>query len=957
MRLWQNISVVYLYYEVILSLRIRIRLITIITLLGLLSFVYFTTGAMLRNVFYEWKQRDNQQHLKHITSTIIGIRNQLSAHSYDWAIWDEMYDFSVNHNSLFIDRNFKDSNIFNNKLNMMAVVDIKGNIVYSKLYDLEKKIVLKMPADLKKEIDGKSSLVLKAKNKQFMGFLPLKSGCMLIAITPIRTSVSTGKLNAYYIVGKYINTKAIEKIAGLPSNSIMISTPALSQNNAKPYDYIKVRKSFKDIKGNPSIHLVYSSHDDIKDYGKMSLFYLMISLVITGIVFWVVIALLLDKSIVRRISRLSNEVEVIGHKDSLRELVTIDGNDEISTLANAFNNTYGKLHETKAELESAQSELELRVIERTEELASANKYLSQEIEDRKKAEQKIKIQASAIDSAGDMIVITTPTGVVEFVNSAFEKETGYKKSEIIGKHIRIVNSGELSTQFYKQLWDTILKGETWRGEIINRRKDGSLIHEEETITPIFNDELKIEHYLAIKRDITEKKAYEERLNIMAHQDALTALPNRLQFSDILTRRLNASSITGESLAVMFIDLDHFKDVNDTYGHNVGDQLLKEVAFRLMKTMRKGDVIARMGGDEFTVITNGGCTHEDVSEIAQRILDTFDEPVMIMGREHFISASVGISVYPEDADDVEVLVKNADTAMYQAKESGRNAYKFYENDMNQFAQERFLLEASLRRAMSNNEFIVYYQAQVDAGSGCVNGAEALVRWQNPELGLVCPDRFIPVAEQSGLIVEIGEWVLRTACEQNKKWQDLGYPPISMAINISARQFKERGDLLEKIKRTLDETKMDPSFLDLELTESTLMYDPERSAITLKELRQLGVKISIDDFGTGYSSLNYLKRFDVSSVKIDKSFVKDITTNLDDAAISKAVIAMAHGLGLNVLAEGVETIEQLEMLNELDCDNIQGYFINKPMPAEEFTRILLDSSVNLNNGIAIQPKKAA
>ena len=411
-----------------MSLRIKIRLITIITLIGLLSLVYFTTGAMLRNIFDEWKQSDNQQHLNHISSTIMGIRNQLSTHSYDWAMWDEMYDFVLNRNQQFIDRNFKDSDLFNNKLNLMAVVDIKGNLVFSKFYDFENNTALRMPADLKMEMEGESSLALKAKDgKQIIGFAPLKSGCMLLAITPIRTSVSTGKMNAFYIAGKYINSKSIEKLAGLSSDSIIISTPA-QQNNAKTYDSIKVEKTFNDLEGNPNIHLIYSSHDDIKNYGKMSLFYLMISLAITGIAFWIVIALLLDKSIVKRISRLSNEVEVIGHRDSLKELVTIDGNDEISTLANTFNNTYGKLHDTKAELEAAQSELELRVNKRTEELAAANRCLTQEIEDRKKAEQKIKIQASAIDSAGDMIVITTPNGVIEFVNSAFEKETGYKKS-------------------------------------------------------------------------------------------------------------------------------------------------------------------------------------------------------------------------------------------------------------------------------------------------------------------------------------------------------------------------------------------------------------------------------------------------------------------------------------------------------------------------------------------------
>jgi len=424
----------------------------------------------------------------------------------------------------------------------------------------------------------------------------------------------------------------------------------------------------------------------------------------------------------------------------------------------------------------------------------------------------------------------------------------------------------------------------------------------------------------------------ESLRVQATHDPLTGLPNRLLFSDRLTQRLAQSRRQKMPLAVMYLDLDRFKIINDTLGHNFGDLLLQGVAERLMTCLRETDTLARMGGDEFTIILTDIMTAEDATSVAKKVLDVLSEPFFLGGREFFITASIGISIFPSDGADVETLVKNADTAMYRAKEQGRNNYYLYTEALNSAAMEWMTLDNSLRKALERREFLVYYQPRVEIRTGQTLGTEALIRWQHPEFGLVSPAHFIPLAEETGLIVPISEWVIQTACAQNKAWQNTGIHPMSVSVNISARQFQQE-ELVSTVKQALAQSGLAPHYLDLELTESTLMQDPDSAVEILLELKSMGVQISIDDFGTGYSSLSYLKRFPIDAVKIDRSFVRDITTNPDDAAIAGAVVAMAHSLKLKVIAEGVETLEQLEFLRGLKCDEMQGYFITPPVPAEQ------------------------
>jgi diguanylate cyclase (GGDEF)-like protein/PAS domain S-box-containing protein len=561
----------------------------------------------------------------------------------------------------------------------------------------------------------------------------------------------------------------------------------------------------------------------------------------------------------------------------------------------------------------------------------------QDVTARKQAEARMQQLSRAVEQTADSIVITDKRGAIEYVNQAFEQITGYSASEALGQTPRLVKSGVHDAEFYRRLWATIERGEVFRDVLVNRRRNGELYFEEKTITPLRDEAGEITHYISTGKDITERMQVQERLQYLAHHDALTELPNRVLFMDRLTHALTRAQWHERVVAVLFLDLDRFKYINDTFGHNVGDKFLQHMAARLKSCVREGDTVARLGGDEFALLLEDVGQVADIAPVADKLLAALAAPFVLEGREFFVTTSIGISLYPADGVDGQTLLKHADTAMYRAKDLGRNNYQFYSADLSAKAFERLTLETSLRRALERDEFLLYYQPQVDIKSQRLIGVEVLIRWRHPELGVVSPTQFIPLAEETGLIVPIGEWVLRSACTQARAWRAAGLGFGSITVNISGRQFADPA-LAARIGQVLSDTKLDAGLLELEITESVVMHDPQSAVHTLEQLNAMGVRIAIDDFGTGYSSLAYLKRYPIDTLKVDQSFVRDVTHDPNDASIVQAIIAMARSMQLRVIAEGVETEEQLTFLRTHGCEAVQGYLFSRPVPAEEARELI-------------------
>jgi len=455
--------------------------------------------------------------------------------------------------------------------------------------------------------------------------------------------------------------------------------------------------------------------------------------------------------------------------------------------------------------------------------------------------------------------------------------------------------------------------------------------------PVFDAAGAFTGYRGVGKDITERKENEEHIQFLANHDALTSLPNRGMFSEVLNLAIQNARRYDRNFAVLFIDLDRFKNINDTLGHEAGDRLLQEMGARLTQTVRASDVVARLGGDEFVVLVQEVSEAKQVEAVARKVLSTLVKPMVIQRQECRVTASIGICMFPSEAQDEHALMKNADIAMYRAKEDGKNNYKFYSEEMNVHSFERLALETSLRRGLERSEFVLHYQAKLDLHTGKINGVEALVRWQHPDLGMVPPAQFIPLAEETGLIVPLGKWVLHTACAQNVAWLREGLPPLHMAVNLSARQFADE-DLVKDIAAALESTGLQPELLELELTESMVIQNTERAGRVLAEIKKMGVRLAIDDFGVGYSSLTHLKRFPIDTLKVDRSFIRDLPQNTEDKALTEAIIAMGKSLNLTVVAEGVETLEQQTFLHDHNCDEMQGFFFSKPIPGDEFAELL-------------------
>ena len=546
-----------------------------------------------------------------------------------------------------------------------------------------------------------------------------------------------------------------------------------------------------------------------------------------------------------------------------------------------------------------------------------------------------------MEVAPEAFVVSDEHGCIVMVNAQTEKLFGYSRDELLGQSVEMLlpqRTHALHAQHRQTyLAAPVVRDMGVRRDLAARRKDGTEFPVDISLGPLQTDKGRL--IISAVRDISERKEFESRILHQATHDALTDLPNRVMFREHVARAMLHATRSEKLMAVLFLDLDGFKNINDTLGHEAGDELLKSVTDRLAGVLRQDDLVGRQGGDEFTVLLQGVRTVQDIVMIVEKLLAAIAEPFALGSNEMHVTASVGITVFPFDDNEVESLLRNADTAMYQAKEAGKNCFRFYTAEMNTAMRERMEIENGLRHALEQGQFSLQYQPQTSIENGRVVGVEALLRWRHPELGMISPEKFIPVAEESGMIVPIGEWVLRTACRQAKAWEAAGLARLKVAVNLSARQFRQ-SNLLEMIGQVLQETGLDPQsgMLELELTESMVMRNVEESVVTLNSLHEMGLQLSIDDFGTGYSSLSYLKRFPINTLKIDQSFVRDISNDPEDAAITVAIVDLAHSLKLNVIAEGVETREQLEFLRAISCNEAQGYYFSRPLAPDALEKFL-------------------
>ena len=554
----------------------------------------------------------------------------------------------------------------------------------------------------------------------------------------------------------------------------------------------------------------------------------------------------------------------------------------------------------------------------------------QDISARVEAERSLRQAARVFESTAEGVMITDPERRVLAINRAFTEITGYGEDEMLGETTDLLRSGRHDASFYQSMYDELAHSGQWRGEVWNRRKDGQVYPALLTMSAVLDSVGELTHYVGVLRDISDIKRSEERLEYLAHHDALTGLPNRSLFQVRLEQCLQRASRYRREFAVLFLDLDRFKIVNDTLGHPVGDGLLQRVAETLGKQVRSVDTIARLGGDEFVILLEDVPAARFAAKFAARIMETFGQPFNVLGHEFFVTASIGISLYPQDGTDSDTLLRHADIAMYQAKNLGRNGFRFFEAAMSEGAAERLRLEQDLRGAVQRNEFILYYQPQLALDSHQLRGVEVLCRWHHPVLGLLPPSTFIPLAEDIGVIDDLGAWVLEHSCRQLAEWDRAGFQVPRLAVNLSVREI-ERADLVEQVRSVLQSMRIAPARLELEVTESMIMRHTEAAITVLTALRALGVTLAVDDFGTGYSSLAYLKRLPLNRLKIDRSFVERLTQDPNDDAIVCAVIALARSLGLEVLAEGVETREQVAFLHHEGCSEGQGYLFSRPMTA--------------------------
>ena len=917
-------------------MRIGVRtktLLLITTALAVAMAVFYgISQAIVLQGFEGVEENDVREHVAVAKAAMDEDLSQLESKMGDWAIWDDSYDFVQTRDPAFIKSNLVDTTFSQLGIEFMLFLNPSGELVYGKGYDAKKAAAVPVPDALLERVKPGSPLARNTESyTPLSGLVVTSEGTMVVVSRPILTSDGRGPPAGRLVAGYRLEATrvaALSKRVQLDLKLIPTDEARKGGDTAKamgsmsPGDPVLVRplndsriagySLFNDVFKSPAFLLRIETDRPVHEQGGITLTYLLVFVAAAGLILSLAFLGLLERVVLSRLAALRQGVGAIGAKRDVSARVAVTGSDELSDLGKTINDAF-------SELESAQSSLK---------------------------ESEAKFRGITV-SAQDAIVMLDEEARVMYWNPAAQKVFGYSKDEVLGREMFGLIVPERLRRMYAEEMTGLRHGAGSSAQGKALESSGLRKGDKEFPAEFSFSAVRIEgawSTIAIIRDISERRAVKV-IQHMARHDALTDLPNRLLFQDRLRQALAHIRRSGEQLAVLFLDLDHFKDINDTLGHTAGDRLLKAVAARLQGCVRRSDTVSRLGGDEFAIIQTAVKDAEGSATLAQKVLDVLSAPFEVEGHEIHTGASIGITLVPhdcsspgcDDPQEPDQLLKRADMAMYRAKGEGRGVFRYYDSEMGDEVEKRIALVRDLRHAIERGELELHYQPEIDLLSGRVVAAEALLRWNHPERGSISPVEFIPIAEGSGLIVSIGEWVLRTAATQNRQWREAGLPAIRIAVNASAIQLR-RPDYVESVARTLAEVGLEGEALEIEITESVLMQNVEANTETLGRLNELGMRISIDDFGTGYSSLSYLKRFPVDELKIDRSFIHGLAVDADARNIARAVIGMGHSLGMSVLAEGVETEEELEFLRREGCDKAQGFLFSKPVPAERMTEIL-------------------
>lgn len=821
------------------SLRSRTILTLLFILLIMILSIYFLLRLMITGSIEKLENQYVSEHVKRATNAVDAQVHELSITSNDWALWDDSYYFMDDGNQAYIDDNLNLDTLANFGLNYICYVKTSGEPLIEYVIDFETGTFMTPDPDILSQLAQSKLLTNTDMTYRMQGIIVVDEQLLMIASSPILTSLHQGPVNGNLIFGRYLDKAQASKISEQMELNLEVYPLAYADQDASGFlnrithvEPISIEKAtpselnvyikYNDVFGNPSIGLCVRMERAIYAMGMENNRMYMLILLSIAVIFSLAVMAFLEKNVLLRLKNLAQSVSDIGKRGIATRVKLEKREDEIHFVAASINQMLDKLEKTQHQLRESEENykslnevLERRVTDRTHELTQSNETLRNEIRER------LKVQ--------------------------------------------------------------------------------------------------------------------DRIQYLAYHDALTGLPNRLLLADRMKQALPFAIRSETSLAIMYLDLDGFKMVNDTLGHDQGDEMLKIVSSRLLKALRKEDTVARIGGDEFIVLIQDVTAYAAISKVAEKIIACFQSPFKIKDQDFFITTSIGIAISPTDGEDIHTLMRNADIALYRGKEKGENQAVFCSTQIKDEVFENIRLTNHLYRAVDREELLLYYQPQINPSTNKLVGLEALIRWNHPEYGLISPGRFIPIAEQTGLILSIGEWILYTACSQTKRWQDAGYHDFCIAVNLSVVQFKNP-QIADQIAHILDITGLDPKFLDLEITESIAMKESDQAVDSLIRLKQLGVKISIDDFGTEYSSFNYLKKLPIDKIKLDMNFVRGIGINKKDEIILEGMISLAKNLGLNVIAEGVETKEQLEFLENRNCDEIQGYYYYTPQPMDDVMDIL-------------------